>query len=155
MSALDALAFLLFLPPSLLFAPFLLLSPSPFPSWFYVPLSFVPGFALSRLSFSHSVALHPAFSHKRESRMTEDSVESLFTSANRKLETSDRAATAAATIKRYVPPSEPARKICRSIVDPRGTVMRSDPICTSQTSWFRNFLPARAWYFNPFLNLLI
>lgn len=77
-----------------------------------------------------SVAVHPAFSYKRESRMTETRPSlSPFRSANRKLETSDRApATAAATIKRYVPPlsaSEPARKIFRSVVDPRGTVTRS------------------------------
>lgn len=64
---------------------------------------------------------------ERESRMT-DSVESLFRSANRKLETSDRVAMPRPHDKkvRAAPPSKPACKICRSVVDPRGRVL-----CTS------------------------
>lgn len=106
------------------------LPPPSFSMLFFLSCSFAR--ASPFLPF-HSAILRGSsrfLAHERESRMT-DSVESLFKSANRKLETSDRAATGCGHDKKVraaaplrVAPSEPACKICRSVVDPRGTVMQ-------------------------------
>lgn len=120
----------------------------PFTPHFYASLSFVP-VSLSYLPSSRPfcdpfVAVHLALlAQERESRMT-DSVESLFRSANRKLETSDRAAMPRPHDKkiRAAPPSEPACKICRSVVNPRGTVTRPGfraPLRPRQISQFCTF----------------
>lgn len=93
MSALDALAFLLLL---LLLLPLVSSAPTPlhpFSVLFFLSYSFAH---TSLFLPFHSAILRCGSSRflvqERESRMT-DSVESFFKSANRKLETSDRAAT--------------------------------------------------------------
>lgn len=122
MSALDALALLLFLlPPSLPVCPSPRVSMLLFLSRFALVSPFLPSI-LRSLRRGSSFAL---LAQERESRMT-DSVEALSSGApTENWKHPIGPLCRGRTIKRYAPPSEPACKICRSVVDPRGTVTRS------------------------------